>query len=631
MTGAALNQRQAISLAHGIRGSRLAVAAVYDEIAARIGQDLPDFKTVALGQDDPVQAFAKVLMSAATTVPPWHGAFLAELAALGLMDPAALSRNAAASNPVTLLPQNDDGTQLDPQAFNAAMIGVLEVADLLSAFSLAARRLCLIRAGGKQGTGFLIGPQTVLTNWHVMSELIDRGTGKAVDGSAAKISVSFETLTDNKGRSCPVAEEWLVGFSPLVKAAADPLPQAVSPDGTFLDYCAIRLLGAPGRERGWYDLSQTGTLNHKTDAFFVFQHPAGVAQRAGVARDTVLDANTDFLRHQVWTASGSSGGLCLDHKLRPIALHHAAVWHPTELDDKGKPKLDYNRAILLSAIHAARPDLGKPELQYDRILRLSDGSGGVIGRKTTQEFLRRMSAGKEPPILIVKGDRKSGKSFTTVLLRELFPFDSFKIIQLSASDLKAEAVDLARLILEQAGKDPVEIEAGFKSLASLTTGPATVADVYATMKAMLLGIASASPVQPYTLWLVIDQLDVVALPRIGARSLLDKIYSDQSLLKVMRVILIGLPEVLTGVDPKSTFTEKLDDPNTLKPEDIEECLSGLMVAAGLVPSVGETKRHSAMMIGATGALDPQGRQSTQLAVLSGLVSGVYMKAVDAWK
>ena len=631
MTGAALNPTQATSLAQGIRGSRLAVAAVYDEIAARTGQDLPDFKTVALGLDDPVQAFAKALMSAATTVPPWHGAFLAELAALGLMDPAALSRNATASNPVTLLPQNDDGTQLDPQAFTAAMIGVLEVADLLSAFSLAARRLCLIRAGGKQGTGFLIGPQTVLTNWHVMSELIDRGTGKAVDGSAAKISVSFETLTDNKGRSCPVADEWLVGFSPLVKAAADPLPQAVSPDGTFLDYCAIRLLGAPGRERGWYDLSQTGTLNHKTDAFFVFQHPAGVAQRAGVARDTVLDANTDFLRHQVWTASGSSGGLCLDHKLRPIALHHAAVWHPTELDEKGKPRLDYNRAILLSAIHAARPDLGKPELQYDRILRLSDGSGGVIGRKTTQEFLRRMSAGKEPPILIVKGDRKSGKSFTTVLLRELFPFDSFKIIQLSASDLKAEAVDLARLILEQAGKDPIEIEAGFKSLASLTTGPATVADVYATMKAMLLGIASASPVQPYTLWLVIDQLDVVALPRIGARSLLDKIYSDQSLLKVMRVILIGLPEVLTGVDPKSTFTEKLDDPNTLKPEDIEECLSGLMVAAGLVPSVGETKRHSAMMIGATGALDPQGRQSTQLAVLSGLVSGVYMKAVDAWK
>jgi Trypsin-like peptidase domain len=631
MTGAPLNVTQADSLARGIRGSRLAVAAVYNEIAARMGQDLPDFKTVALGLDDPVQAFTQALMSAAGAVPPWHGTFLAELAALGLIDPAALARDAVAPNPVTLLPQNGDGSKLDPQAFTSAMIGVLEVADLLSAFSLAARRLCLIRAGGKQGTGFLIGPQTVLTNWHVMSDLIEPVTGKALDGSAAQISVSFETLTDNQGRTCLVAADWLVGFSPLAKDVSDPAPQAVSPDGTFLDYCAIRLLGAPGRERGWYDLSQTGALNHKTDAFFVFQHPAGVAQRAGVARDTVIDDNPDFLRHQVWTASGSSGGLCLDHKLKPIALHHAAVSHPTEVDAAGKPRLDYNRAILLSSIHAARPDLGKPDLQYDRILRLSDGSGGVVGREATQEFLRRMAAGKEPPILIVKGDRQSGKSFTTVLLRELFPFDSFKIIHLSASDLKAEAVDLARQILEQAGKDPSEIDAGFKNLASLTTGPATVADVYATMKAMLVGIASASPVQPYTLWLVIDQLDAVALPRIGARSLLDKIYSDQSMLKVMRVILIGLTEVLTGVDPKWTFTEKLEDPNNLKPEDVEKCLSGLMVAAGLVPSVGETRRHSALIIGATGALDPQGRQSSQLAVLSGLLSGVYMKAVDAWK
>jgi hypothetical protein len=631
MTQADLDLVQAESLARGIRGGRLAVAAVYNDIAFRIGSDQQDFKTVALGLDDPIAAFTQALMAAASAEPPWHGAFLAELATLGLIDPTALARDATTSNPVTLLPQNGDGAPLDPQAFTAAMIGVLEVADLLSAFSLAARRLCLIRAGGKQGTGFLIGPQTVLTNWHVMSELIDPGKGKAFDGSAGQISVSFETLTDNQGRTCPVAADWLVGFSPLARQASDPAPQAFSPDGTFLDYCAIRLLGAPGRVRGWYDLSQTGALNHQTDAFFVFQHPAGVAQRAGVARDTVLDDNKDFLRHQVWTASGSSGGLCLNHKLRPIALHHAAVSHPSEVDENGKPRLDYNRAILLSSIHAARPDLGKLDPNYDQILRLTDGSGGVVGRKTTQDFLRRMAAGTEPPILIVKGERQSGKSFTKVLLREMFPFNTQKIIELSASDLKAGAVDLARLILEQADADPIEIDASFKNLASLTTGAATVADVFATMKTMLVGIASASPVQPYILWLVIDQLEAVALPRIGARSLLDKIYSDQALLKVMRVILIGLPEVLTGVDPAWISTEKLDDPNTLKPEDVEECLSGLMVAAGLVPSVGETRRHSAMMIGATGALDPQGRQSSQLAVLSGLLSGVYMKAVESWK
>ncbi len=40
MTEVPLSQIQAFSLAQGIRGSRLAVAAVYNEIAARTGQDL---------------------------------------------------------------------------------------------------------------------------------------------------------------------------------------------------------------------------------------------------------------------------------------------------------------------------------------------------------------------------------------------------------------------------------------------------------------------------------------------------------------------------------------------------------------------------------------------------------------
>jgi hypothetical protein len=590
----------------------------------RAGQDLPDFKTVALGIDDPVEAFTRALLAAAGGAVPWHHILLAELVAQGLIDPAVLVQGSAPSA-VTLMPQNGDGTWLEPQAFTPAMMGVLPVADLLAAINLAARRLCLIKAGGNQGTGFLIGPHTVLTNWHVMSGLIDSETGKARPGTDRDIQISFETLADNQGRPCQAAEDWLAGFSPLAKAGA-PLPP--SPDGTFLDYCAIRLVGAPGRERGWYDLAQTGVLNDRTDAFFVFQHPAGVAQRAGVARDTVPEAE-DFLQHQVWTASGSSGGLCLDHALRPVALHHGAVFDAP--DANGRKKLLHNRAVRLASIHRARPDLGAPDPKLDRVARLSDGSAAVLGRGATQATLRRMAVDASKPILVVRGDRQSGKSFTTLLLRESFPFGSMRIIRLSAEDLKAEAADLARLILERAGKDLAEIDAGFRNLASLTTGPATVADVFVTMKTMLLGIASASPVQPYVLWLVIDQLDQVPLPGIGARSLLEKIYNDAALLAVMRVVLIGLTDVLTSVDPQTILTDRLDDPNLLKREEVEECLSGLMVAAGVVPASGEARRHAEIVLGATDALDPGARQSTRLAALSGLLAGVYIKAVDRWR
>lgn len=109
---------------------------------------------------------------------------------------------------------------------------------------------------------------------------------------------------------------------------------------------------------------------------------------------------------------GAAGGLCLDHRLRLIGLHPAAVWHPTEVDDRGKPRLDYNRAVLLASIQAARPDLGDPDPLHDRISQLSDGSGPVIGRASTQATLRRMATGQAPPILVVKGAPQSGKSCT---------------------------------------------------------------------------------------------------------------------------------------------------------------------------------------------------------------------------
>lgn len=136
------------------------------------------------------------------------------------------------------------------------------------------------------------------------------------------------------------------------------------------------------------------------------------------------------------------------------------------------------------------------------------------------------------------------------------------------------------------------------------------------MKTLLLSRAAASPVQPHTLWLVIEQLDAVPLPGIGTRPPLDKIYSDASLLAVMRVILVGLADTLTSVNPKAVFTEKLDDPQELKPDEVEECLSRVMTAAGVVPAAGEARRHRALMLGATrqlAALGPQGSRLPDLA------------------
>lgn len=637
----ALTPAQAEALARGITGNRLAVAAVHDEIAARVSRDLPDFKTLALGIHQPVPAFAAVILAAASRDSPWHGTLLAELSALGMIAlPSAMAEAEAAGGRVQVLPQNADGSGIGMQDFAQAMSPALGMADLLAAFNLAARRLCLVRVAdaqgsgtASQGTGFLIGPHTVLTCWHVVAPLIDPVTGRLRDSAAARLSCRFETLGTGEGRLYPVPEDWLVAFSPARKPPGDPAPQATSPDGTFLDYCAIRLRGAPGRERGWYDLAQTGALDHATDNFFVFQHPAAVPQRAGFAPGTVVDpGDPNQLRHRVWTAGGSSGGLCLDNRLRPIALHRAKV---TARGALGRERTLHNLAVRLSAIHAARPDLGDarlgdPQRRNDRLSRLADGSRAVVGRGSTQDTLRRMQLGPDPAILIVQGPTDCGKSFSTVLLRDSVPIEARTIIELSAGELPAKAMDLARLILARAGVPADRIDRVLSAQGGLTTAAATVAGIFAVLKRELLDLARANPAQPRTLWLVIDELDVARLPGIGARMLLDQIYSDGELREALRVVLIGLTDTLVGVEARLVGFDPIPDPARIAAQELEDCLDGLSVAAGKAPAVGESRRHARLVLGAAEELARQGGGRSLLALLSGYLAHVYLKAVEEW-
>jgi hypothetical protein len=623
MTEAALTPAQAKALAKGITGSRLAVAAVYDEIAARIGGDLPDFKTVALGLHEVRAAFEAALLATGANPVPWHRLFLAELAAQGLIDLPEQTEEAATS--VSILPENADGSAIDLAKFSAMMSPALRTADLMYAFNLAARRLCLITiqdgATKSQGTGFLVGPQTVLTNHHVVADLIDPVTGKAREGSAGKISCKFETLTDTTGRSHPVVEDWLIDFSPVDPNPAQ--PGAVAPATKHLDYCAIRLQGAPGRERGWYDLSATGSLDAATDAFFVFQHPHGVPQRAAFATDTRLDADPDFLRHNVWTSPGSSGGLCLDNRFRPIAMHQGSQ------SDGGTagPAPNRKRAIRLAAIREVAKDIARPDPKHDRITALSDGSAAVIGRDATQSTLRIMAEGRGTYILVIRGGRQSGKSFSTLLLRDSIPGDQRIIISFGAADLPADARDLARMILSQAGMAEADITGALASQARMTTSAASVADVFAILKRSLLDIAAAGTTQGKLLWLLIDDLDKVNLPQIGSRALLDHIYSDSELAAVMRIVLIGLSDVLLNVSASTIATEVLPAPDKVEPRDIEDCLGRLLTQSGKASSAGEAGLQARIIAGAAEELRKWNPDRSPLSLLSGFVAGVYMKAI----
>ena len=216
-------------MAAHITGARQAVAEVFNEIGRRTGGSLDDFKIVALGIDDRTEAFAQALVHTAQASVPAHRVFLTELAALGLIDlPKAFAALAAAigekgGSAKVLWAQDATGNVMEPQGWNAEIAKTLKNAELITALNYAARRICLIDTGQSQGTGFLIGPQTVLTNWHVMVPLLDPAKGKARPDSSGRIRCTFEALTSPSGQTYPAVDDWLVSFSPL-----DPISFATS-------------------------------------------------------------------------------------------------------------------------------------------------------------------------------------------------------------------------------------------------------------------------------------------------------------------------------------------------------------------------------------------------------------------
>lgn len=630
---AALDAAQARIVAQHFGAGRPALSQVYTEIERRAAGRLRDFKIVALGLNDTAEAFAAALLE--TVQAGIHRTFLTELAALGFLDlDTAIAALETAQPGVVgldalLWPQDSTGLITVPQGWNAQVAATLDMNRLLRAVNLAARRVCLVQTGASQGTGFLIGPQTVLTNWHVMAPLLDPTTGQARLGSAQAIRCTFESLAGAQGRVYSALDNWLVEFSPLAAGPATPhtpFPNMTQLRPHALDFCALRLSGSPGRERGWYDTALPGSLNAATDHFFVFQHPFANPQRLAITTGVSPDpAAADFLRHKAWTDEGSSGGLCLDHQFQPLALHHAAVTDPTGV-------FQFNRAVRLSAIHALAPKLGAPDPLHDRISQLSDGSRAVLGRGATQDLVHEMMRSAARPILYVRGEPRSGKSFTAELIRDCTPHDLRRIVRISASEMPSEPRELAALILTRSGAPAPAISALPRADTPNGTDNAWIRSaLLPALRITLTALLRTDPAQPMVLWLIIDELDIVPIPQTGARELLDALYANAEAMRSLRVVLIGLNSALPGIDQATTRVEFLDHPDQVTPDALESCLGALMTERMLAPTPSELERQADLVTGVANMIQTMGASENRLERLSEVLAQVWLTAVRRWK
>ncbi len=207
------------------------------------------------------------------------------------------------------------------------------------------------------GTGFLVGPDLCLTNYHVIRPLID---GEA-ELAGTRLRFDYKRATDgttvSEGTCFSLADEWLVQARPpsavdVQLDAGDRLPLTDE-----LDFALLRLNNAPGEAqigrsdrvadapiRGWVD--RVGSDGLEPDSpLFLLQHPEGTPLKLSFGSSAGLNANGTRLRHRVNSEAGSSGSPCLNARLELVGLHQGG---DPNFDSAHRPT--YNSAIPICAI-----------------------------------------------------------------------------------------------------------------------------------------------------------------------------------------------------------------------------------------------------------------------------------------
>jgi hypothetical protein len=299
--------------------------------------------------------------------------------------------------------------------------------------------------GGLKGTGFLIGRDLVLTNYHVIRDVLTLRGGKVAEAAGGdKIHCYFDYLWEPAPTVPPngaphhsvavtaVKEKWLVHARPLLEG--DGTSKCQPPQNNELDYAVFRItqpLGerpirkSGGAVRGWIPLEHIANPLPANARLIVFQHPQGVAQQFDIGEFSRPAVNMQRLWYSVSAAKGSSGGatVCVeDGKL--LALHNAEVENPPALPNEklnqGVP-IDLIANDLLKSVQnwvtplaAAAQDLGHWSLSDDL-----DNPLPVIGRIKARRDMLEMSREGGKRAMIVRGPAGSGVRFSTRLLRRV--------------------------------------------------------------------------------------------------------------------------------------------------------------------------------------------------------------------
>lgn len=600
MLDASLSQKL-VTIAERIAVNRVVFAQIYDKLVAPFVPEtaLPFIALARLRErDDPgaaagrktVADFAESLRQAERL--GLLADFLAQNATLlfGTEDAATAALALLKSHPRYF------------ETFNRSLPAVIGEIDAL-------RRTCRIidqvgPSEQERGSGFLIGPHLVLTNFHVVRASIRDGV--PVHGSRRDLKVEFDALLRGDGRvetvqSFGVVESWLVVSR---EAHADelsgggtgrnaPWPELPLELADKLDFAIIELDGTPGYERGWYDLA-AARVPRDGERFELFQFPLGrpMSHAPGRFERPAIFASSPApprVLHDALTERGSSGGLCLDNDNRAIALHQG---------DQGRGPDGRERKVAIPLFHVAAiaaQTVADKIANAPRLVTATATGAPVLGRKRLQGLVDEMIRGRLRLLVVqswadpMKPLGRLGKTFSAMIVRALVPMGAHVVFEVAANRLTSDAGAAARAIVQAVGADlPADATAASPSL-----GPQD-ADALARRVLDEIGAAAGRSVP----WLLIDELDHFPVrAETPTATFLDALVHRAMVETAMRIVLIGpsaIPPGLAGLDVR---TDVLRDHVT--EADVEAWITHRFRT--LVPLLPEHGRILAAVVGSMGA------------------------------
>lgn len=277
------------------------------------------------------------------------------LAAIAAAAPEAVKvparRPAALSLQLAGMPADDASTNAYAPGFERIVKPGLPPFDVqvwMRGLEDAQARTCRVEVGGHAaGTGFLVGPRAVLTNWHVVEK------AKADALTCRFDYVALPAGGRAEGRSVAVAA--ICDHSPYSPAEAANQPDAAAPTAEELDYALLELAEPAGDDpvaggaRGFVRLPQADQPMPKGAALMIVQHPDGAPMKLAIDTEAVLGPFGEGrrVRYATNTEGGSSGAPCFGINWQILALHHYGdpAWqHP--LFNQGIPIALVTRRLL---------------------------------------------------------------------------------------------------------------------------------------------------------------------------------------------------------------------------------------------------------------------------------------------